>query len=73
MKGAVTFAESARTAVDADPVTFVGDFTVVEGTTTNMHSVSGSGETITVTDAALADFRSKINSIARGRHERITG
>ena len=71
MKGVVTFAASAHSG--ANNVTFIGDFTVVVGATANSHRVVGSGQTVTITDAALVEFRDKINSIARGRHERISG
>lgn len=65
MKGAVTFQPGAHTGENT--VTFVGDFVV------NNLTVTGSGITITLTAPALTEFRTKINSIAAGRHESITG
>ena len=65
MKGAVTFNPASHSGTNT--VTYVGDF-VVNGTT-----VSGNGVNITLTTAGLSEFRSKLNSIAAGRHEAIKG
>ena len=67
MKGAVTFLASSTTAATTTDVTYVGDFVV------NGNSVSGNGVDIVLTAAGLTSFRSKINSIAAGRHEAIRG
>ena len=65
MKGAVTFLPSSHTGTNT--VTYVGDFAV------DNLSVSGNGVDITLIATGLTDFRSKLNSIAAGRHESIKG
>ena len=63
MKGAVTFYPASHTGTNT--VTYVGDFVV------DNLAVSGNGVDITLTADGLAEFRTKVNSIAAGRHEAI--
>lgn len=74
MKGAVTFEASSHTGgtgtggVAADAViTFVGDFVV------NGLNVSQGTTNLNLSADGFQDFKNKINSISRGRHERIKG